>query len=160
MATIFKQSNYQSCFKLMIMTMGSFISINFIETGLEPRTTYSINKHSTIWPNGWVFIYKLSGSGLKSSCSHLNFRFRAWFKQGVPWHSGNYRVWIHSEMHMWHDKKIVTQKHCFKTIYSLVCSNEGRKELWIGHLRRLLIRKPWTVKLKKIMKLLQVLATL
>ena len=23
-----------------------------------------------------------------SSCSHLNFRYRACFKQGFPWHSG------------------------------------------------------------------------
>ena len=39
-------------------------------------------------PNGWVFIYELSGSRFKSSCSHLNFSFRACFEQGVPWHSG------------------------------------------------------------------------
>ena len=55
--------------------------------------------------NGWVFVYELSGCGFKSSCSHLNFRFRACFEQGVPWHSGSYRVWIHSETHTWHDKK-------------------------------------------------------
>ena len=81
-------------------------------TGLEPRTTYFINDHSTIWPNwlvrqnGWVVVCKLSGSGFESSCSHLNFRFRARFEQGVPWHSGNYSVWIHSEMFMWYDKNI------------------------------------------------------
>ena len=28
---------------------------------------------------------------------HLNFKFRACFEQGVAWHSGNYRVWIHTE---------------------------------------------------------------
>ena len=126
------------------------------------------------WPNGWVFIFEPSGSGFKSSCSHLNlrisrllrawssltfrllecvyslwkrvrdmprtysqmhrtdkyseqlnhlvslakwlsvhlqtkwfwvrvqllhlnFRFCACFEQGPPWHSGNYRVWIHPE---------------------------------------------------------------
>ena len=42
----------------------------------------------------------------ESSCSHLNFRFRACFEQGVPWHSGNYRVWIHSETRTWHNKNI------------------------------------------------------
>ena len=47
-----------------------------------------------VWPSGWVFVYELCGSGFKSSCSHLNFRFCAWFEQGVPWHSGNYRVWF------------------------------------------------------------------
>ena len=56
------------------------------------------------WPNGWVFIYEQSGCGFESRCSHLNFRFCACFKQGVLWHSGNYRLWIHSEMRTWHDK--------------------------------------------------------
>ena len=36
----------------------------------------------------------------------FTFRFRACFEQGVPWHSGNYRVWIHPEMRTWHDKNI------------------------------------------------------
>ena len=59
-----------------------------------------------VWPNGWVFVYELSGSGFESSCSHLTFRFHACFEQGVPWHSGNYREWIHSETRTWHDKNI------------------------------------------------------
>ena len=37
---------------------------------------------------------------------HLNFRYRACFEEGVPWHSGNYRVYIHSEMRTWHDNNI------------------------------------------------------
>ena len=48
----------------------------------------------SVWPNGWVFVYKLSGSGFESSCIHLNFTLRACFEQGIPWHSGNYRMWI------------------------------------------------------------------
>ena len=47
-----------------------------------------------VWLNCWVFVYELSGRGFESSCSHLNFRFRACFEQGVPWHSINYRVWF------------------------------------------------------------------
>ena len=39
----------------------------------------------------------LNVKNVESSCSHFTFRFRACFEQGVPWHSGNYRVWIHSE---------------------------------------------------------------
>ena len=53
-----------------------------------------------------MFIYELSGCGFESSCSHLNFRFRTCFEQGVPWHSGKYKVWIHSETRTWHDKNI------------------------------------------------------
>ena len=63
-----------------------------------------------VWPNGWVFIYELNGSEFESSCSHLNFRFCVCFEQGVPWHLGNYRVWIHFETHMWHDKNIQSVK--------------------------------------------------
>ena len=71
------------------------------------RTDKYSQYSSIIWPvwlNGWVFVYELSGCGFESSCNHLNFRFRACFEQGVPWHSGNYRVWIHSETRTWHDK--------------------------------------------------------
>ena len=32
--------------------------------------------------------------------------FRACFEQRVPWHSGNYRVWIHSITRTWLDKNI------------------------------------------------------
>ena len=59
-----------------------------------------------VWPNGWVFVYELSGSGFESSWSHLTFRSRACFEQGVPWHSDKYIVWIHSETRTWHDKNI------------------------------------------------------
>ena len=70
-----------------------------------------------IWPNCWVFVYELSGSGFESSCSHLNFRFRSCFEQGVPWHSGNYRVWIHSETRTWHHKNIQVKKIKPRKIY-------------------------------------------
>ena len=53
-----------------------------------------------------MFVYELSGCGFESSCSHLNFIFRACFEQGVPWHSGNYRVRIHSKTRTWRDKNI------------------------------------------------------
>ena len=59
------------------------------------RTDKCLQHISIIWPvwlNGWVFVYKLSGCGFESRCFHLNFRYRTCFEQGVPWHSGNYRV--------------------------------------------------------------------
>ena len=49
--------------------------------------TYEYSQHSLIicpvWLNGWVFVYELSGCGFKSCCSHLNFRYRTCFEQGV-----------------------------------------------------------------------------
>ena len=72
------------------------------------HTCFRVNPHSLvawvsrssssiIWAvrlNGSVFVYKLSGCWFESSCSHLNFRFCTCSKQRVPWHSGDYRVWI------------------------------------------------------------------
>ena len=77
----------------------ALIAEDMTAMGLEPTT-------SPVWLNCWVFVYKLSGSGFESQCIHLNFRFCTCFKQVVPWHSGNYTVWIHSETHLWHDKNI------------------------------------------------------
>ena len=60
----------------------------------------------SVWLNGWVFVYELNGCGFESSCSNIHFRFCACFDQGIPWHSGNYRVWIRSKTSTWHDKNI------------------------------------------------------
>ena len=59
-----------------------------------------------IWPNGWVFVYELSGCGFECCCSQLTFRYCVSFEQGVPCHSSNYRVYIHSETRTWHDNNI------------------------------------------------------
>ena len=76
-----------------------------------------------VWPNGSVFVYELSGSGFKFICSHLNFRFRACFKQGVPWHWGNYRVWIHSETYTWHRLEKILFRQCTNFhVHKDVCS--------------------------------------
>ena len=58
----------------------------------------------------------------ESSCSHLNFRLRPCFEQGVSWHSGNYRVWIHSEMRAWHDKNLQISMKIWALLL-LVCQN-------------------------------------
>ena len=58
-----------------------------------------------------MFFYKLSGCGFESSCSHLNFRFRACFE------------WIHSETRTWHDKNIQSKSIQF----SLNCKSQYRR---------------------------------
>ena len=81
-----------------------------IRTYSQIHRTGKYSQHSLIiwrvrlYP--WVFVYQLSGCGFESSYIHLNFRFRICFGQGVPWHSGNYGVWIKSETRTWHDKNI------------------------------------------------------
>ena len=58
--------------------------------------TGKYSQHSSItlsvWANGWVFVYELSGCGFESHFSHLNFRYRDSFEQGLPWYLGTYRV--------------------------------------------------------------------
>ena len=41
---------------------------------------------------------------VRNQLKSLKFTFRACFEQGAPWHSVNYRVWIHSETRTWHDE--------------------------------------------------------
>ena len=36
----------------------------------------------------------------------MYFRYHACLEEGVPWHSGNYRVLIHSKTRTWHNKNI------------------------------------------------------
>ena len=40
-----------------------------LDSNPEPLSS----KTNTVWPNGWVFVYELSGPGFEFSCSHLNF---------------------------------------------------------------------------------------
>ena len=80
---------------------------DMIRTYTQLHRADKYSEHSSIiwpvWLNGWVFVYELSGCGFQSCCSHLNFRYRPCFEQGVPWNSSNYRVWIYSETRTWHD---------------------------------------------------------
>ena len=57
-----------------------------------------------------MFVWELSGCGFESRCCHLNFRYSAYFEQGVLWHSGNYWVQIHSETRTRHDNKHTVEK--------------------------------------------------
>ena len=96
----------------------------------------------SVWPNDWVFVYELSGSGFESSCSQLNFRFCACFEKGVPWHSGNYRVLIHAETRTWHDKNIqIKSTITFKILFQCYGGNSCDKlQVFIFYCLRLV----WT----------------
>ena len=89
-------------------------------TRLEVTTTSFVNEFSHFGLMVWVFVYERSGSGFESRCCHLNFRYCACLEQGVLWHSGNYRVWIHSETRTWHDKNIFHKFQTFHSEYLLV----------------------------------------
>ena len=59
-----------------------------IRTHNQMHHTDKYLQHSLIiwpvWKNGPMFIYELSSCGFESYCSHLNFRYRACFKQWFP----------------------------------------------------------------------------
>ena len=83
---------------------------DMIITYSQMHRTDKYSQHSSIiwsvWLNGWVFVYELIVCRFESRCGHLNSRFCACFEQRLPWHSGNYRVWIHPETRTWHDKNV------------------------------------------------------
>ena len=83
---------------------------DMIGTYSQMHHTEKYWQHSSIiwpvWLNGWVFVYELSGCVIVSCCNLLNFRYCACFEQGVSWHSGIYRVWIHSQTRAWLDRNI------------------------------------------------------
>ena len=87
------------------------------------RTQNHLVHKRPVWPNGGVFVCKLSGSGFESSCGHLNFRFHSCFEQGVCWHSGDSRVLILSETRTWHDKNIQTEN----TLFPMLNLCEGKQ---------------------------------
>ena len=65
--------------------------IQLTATGFEP-TTLSLSTNTQPF-----------SCGFESFCNHLNFRYCACSEQGVPQHSGSYRVYIHSKTRKWHD---------------------------------------------------------
>ena len=82
-------------------------------TGFESTTTWFLKEHSIIWSVWfirWVFVYELSSCEFESCCCHLIFRYRACLEQHVSWHSGKYRVKIHSEARTWHDNSTQWQR--------------------------------------------------
>ena len=48
---------------------NSCAGVFFLITGLQDRIFFKDQD----WPNGWVFVYELSGRGFDSRCSHLRY---------------------------------------------------------------------------------------
>ena len=100
---------FHFCFEQGFLDIEPTIECGFTLKNVRDMTgTYSqihltsrYKHHSSIiwpvWQNGWKFVYELSGCVFESIFNDLNFRFHVCSEQGVPWHSGNYRVWNHCE---------------------------------------------------------------
>ena len=58
---------------------------DMVYSQMHPTNKYSklSSINSSVWPNGWVFVYELTCCGYEYRCSHLNFRYRDSFEQGV-----------------------------------------------------------------------------
>ena len=112
---MFEPASSKHFLDIQATTECGFTLIRTGEAIITYRQMHRTDKYSEqeliIWsvrPTAQVFFYRLSGSGWEWSCSQLNIRFCACFAQWVPWHSRNYRVYIHSETRMWHDKNIAS----------------------------------------------------
>ena len=71
----------------------------------QMNRTDNYPEHSSIiwpvWPSGWVFVYKLSGSGCKTSCSHLNSFFINHYYMQI--NEKDYFIWHNSFFKVNHD---------------------------------------------------------
>ena len=85
----------------------------------------------SVWLNGWVFVYELSGCWFEYHCSQLSFRYCACFEQAVPWHSCKYRVWIHSEMHTWMTRTY-SQSHCTDKLLTIQLNHLVSLAKWLS----------------------------
>ena len=60
----------------------------------------------------WVYFLVMSSTSFRVNPHYIVDWYCSCFEQGVPWHSGNFRVWIHPEPHSWHDKNIQSNAPC------------------------------------------------
>ena len=81
---------HRACFKQkVIWYSGNYNVWNHSETrtrhgkNIQLNAPYMFSQHGsaiwTVWLNGWVFVYEISGCWFKSGCSHLDDRYRACF---------------------------------------------------------------------------------
>ena len=105
-------------FKWLSCVVSTYLYVTRVRgmviTYIQMNRTDNFSQHITVIGSvslsGWVFVYELSGCWFESRCSHLNLRYRACFEQGVPWHSGNYRMQIHTETRTWHYNNILSNE--------------------------------------------------
>ena len=75
--------------------------------------------HQQIYDSNWTRTHHhLVHKGTLNHLAKLA-KFCTCFKQRGPWHSGNHRVWIGSEMRTWHNKNIQSANLC-KSIYDII----------------------------------------
>ena len=86
--TLFNCLNVKQLLARSRLKISSLSDCNWGQTYSQMHGTNKHPQHSSVilqlCLNGRVFVYELSGCGFQSSCSHLNFRFRNCFEQGVP----------------------------------------------------------------------------
>ena len=86
---------YRACFEHQVLDIQATIECGFtlkrvpdmIITYSPMHRTGKYSQYSSVirqvWPNWRVVGSELSGCGFESRCSHLNFKYRASFKQRV-----------------------------------------------------------------------------
>ena len=93
------------------------------------RTDKYSEHNSIIWPlwrNGSVFVLRTKWFWVRVQLQSLKFQISR-----LPWHSGNYRVWIHSEARTWHDKNIRSPGDILTILLKNDCGCEPRFLLYM-----------------------------
>ena len=69
-----------------------------------PRPYVHKDLHHTVWNNGWIFIYEISGYDFKFCFCHLYLRWSVCFGLGVPSPSANFLSEVSLNTGMLHEK--------------------------------------------------------
>ena len=110
-----------------------------------------LSTHSTIFQNGWVFLYELSRCGFESCCCHLDIMLffilflarkgsllrkcqqawsRAIYSQSAQGNRANSRKWVGEKLPMLVIRK-AEKLRCFKGVKSLPCQYKSQKKSWM-----------------------------
>ena len=74
-----KVSDFNTRFFLKLFkssTNANFAGVIYSKSRFKKESNTGLGQENItflVWPNGWVFVYELSGFGFESSCSHINF---------------------------------------------------------------------------------------
>ena len=114
------------------------------------RTDKYSEHNSIIWPlcpNGSVFVLRTKWFWVRVQLQSLKFHISR-----LPWHSGNYRVWIHSETRTWHDKNIRSPGEMLTILLKNDCGCEPRFLLYMfpSIKRNFKKREAWMKRLKRV----------
>ena len=124
---LFNFSIFSFSFFILFFCIFVIFVYLFILIGSNGPPYLFILLHNIFWTN---FFKKKMIIRYSINEIHLNFRFPASFEKVVPWHSGNYRVQIHSQMSTWNDNNIQSNTLLFEISFFYYCFQGKKANTW------------------------------